>query len=199
MRSEYPPGATPLDPGEAQGLLPGHVTTQAELNEWEQANIGVAAAWVRTSRLNPLDLLSVRRLHERMFDRTWAWAGRFRTTEKSLGVAPEHIAVHLRELLDNGRYGLEHGTFPPRECVLRLHHRMVFLQPFPDGNGRHARLWANWILRKEGEPAIHWGGGSLDRAGSLRSAYIASLRAADCGDYAPLLGLYPEPGSGVST
>jgi len=189
MRFEYPPGATPLDPAEAEGLLPGHITIQAELNEWEQANIAMAAAWMHRSRMDPLDPLAVRRLHERMFDRTWAWAGRFRTTEKSIGVAPEHIPVRLKDLLDDGRYWLEHSTFPPRECALRLHHRLVLVHLFPNGNGRHARLWANWILRKAGEPAIDWGGGGLDRAGSLRKAYLASLQAADGGDHAPLLGL----------
>jgi Fic-DOC domain mobile mystery protein B len=190
MRFEYPPGATPLDPDEAEGLLPGHITMQAELNEWEQANIAMAAAWIRTSRMDPLDPLAVRRLHERMFDRTWAWAGRFRTREKTIGVAPEDIPVRLKDLLDDGRYWLEHRTFPPRECALRLHHRLVLVHLFPNGNGRHARLWANWILLKEGAPAIDWGGGGLDRAGSLRKAYIASLQAADGGDHAPLLGLF---------
>lgn len=32
MNFEYPLGATPLDPDEAQGLLPTHITTQGELN-----------------------------------------------------------------------------------------------------------------------------------------------------------------------
>lgn len=196
MRFEYPPGATPLEPEEAQGLLPGHITLQRELNEWEQANIAVAAAWLRRSRLDPLDLLAVRRLHERMFDRSWAWAGRFRTTTKSLGVAPGAVPVQVQELLHDGRYWIEHETFPLRECALRLHHRLVLIHPFPNGNGRHARLWANWVLAKRGGARIDWGGGNLDRPGSLRTAYIASLRAADCGDYGPLLRLYGEEEGG---
>lgn len=189
---EYPPGATPIDPDEAEGLLPGHLTTQSVLNEWEQANIALASAWVRATRLDPLDLLSVRQLHERMFDRTWSWAGRFRTTEKTIGVAPEHIAVRLRDVLEDGRYWLRRGTYPPRECALRLHHRVVYVHLFPNGNGRHARLWANWVLRWVGAPTIDWGAG-LDDAGALRGRYIASLRAADDGDYDPLLGLYGVP------
>ena len=43
MNFEYPQGATPLDPDEAAGLIPGHITTQSELNAWEQANILQAA------------------------------------------------------------------------------------------------------------------------------------------------------------
>lgn len=186
---EYPPGATPIDDDEAEGLRPGHITTRRALNEWEQANIALAAAWIRTTRLDPLDLLSVRKLHEKMFERTWTWAGHFRTTEKTIGVAPEQIGVQLRELLDDGRYWFEHGVFSPREGALRLHHRLVFIHLFPNGNGRHARLWANWILRRAGEPRIDWGR-DLDDAGDFRGTYIAALRAADGGDYTPLLKLF---------
>lgn len=190
---EYPPGATPIDPDEAAGLLPGHITTQAELNEWEQANIATAAVWMRTSRLDPLDFLAVRKLHERMFDRTWAWAGQFRTTEKNIGVAPEEIAIRLRYLLDDGRYWLENTTFPLTECALRLHHRIVFVHLFPNGNGRHARLWANWILLRAGESVIDWGGG-LEGTGTIREEYIAALRTADGGDYSRLFELFGAEG-----
>ena len=187
--SEDPRGATPIDADEAQELIPGHLTTQAELNEWEQVNIATAAAWIRTTRLDPLDFLAVRELYRRMFDRTWTWAGQFRTTEKTIGVAPEAISMRLRDLLDDGRYWLENGTYPPTECALRLHHRLVYVHLFPNGNGRHARLWANWILLRVGEPMIDWGG-ALGNADALRSAYIASLRSADGGDYSPLLQLF---------
>jgi hypothetical protein len=33
MRFEYEPGATPIDPDEAKGLIPAHLTLQRELNE----------------------------------------------------------------------------------------------------------------------------------------------------------------------
>lgn len=39
MNFDYPEGATPLDPDEAQGLLLTHITTRSELDRWEQENI----------------------------------------------------------------------------------------------------------------------------------------------------------------
>lgn len=39
MIESQAPGNTPLDPDEALGLIPLHVTNQAELNQAEQANI----------------------------------------------------------------------------------------------------------------------------------------------------------------
>ena len=45
MEFQYPPGATPIDADEASGLVPVHITTQSELNAWEQANIVLADRW----------------------------------------------------------------------------------------------------------------------------------------------------------
>jgi hypothetical protein len=36
---DYPDGATPLDPNEAEGLRLSHITTRGELDRWEQDNI----------------------------------------------------------------------------------------------------------------------------------------------------------------
>ena len=73
---QYSPGATPLDPDEAQGLIPTHITTQGELNEWEQSNIlqGQTRA-LRRTRDNLLSEAFVRELHRRMLGQTWTWAG----------------------------------------------------------------------------------------------------------------------------
>lgn len=42
---DYPPGATPLDPNEVDGLIPDYITTQAELNALERENITEATNW----------------------------------------------------------------------------------------------------------------------------------------------------------
>jgi len=181
-----------VDENEASALLPGHITTQAELNEWEQANISEAVLWVRTAAADPFLPETVTRLHRRMFSGTWKWAGTFRTSDKNIGVPKELIGEELKKLLDDGRYWIEHETFRPWETVLRLHHRMVWVHPFPNGNGRHARLWADLVARRAGASPIDWGGGLQD-PGEVRDQYIAALQGADRGDYAPLLGLYgPE-------
>lgn len=39
IKLDYAPGQTPIDPDEMNGLIPQHITTQAELNQYEQANI----------------------------------------------------------------------------------------------------------------------------------------------------------------
>ena len=181
---------TPLDPDEAQGLKFKHITTRSELNRLEQANIQSGIAWMRRSRRT--DLLSesyVRELHKRLFGEVWSWAGTFRRTGKNIGVDPLHIAVELRTLLDDMQYWFDNETYAPHDAAIRFHHRLTAIHPFPNGNGRHARIMADALLIKLYRlPAVDWAGGrNISSMGDRRKSYVQALRAADGGDYEPLL------------
>lgn len=185
---ELKPGQTPLDPDEVAGLKPRHIATQGELDEWEAQNILKASRWVaRQKKLDVLNDHFCRELHVKMFDDTWKWAGTFRKSDKNIGCDWTQIAVNLRQLLDNVAYWLEHNVFPPEEIVVRFHHRLVWLHAFPNGNGRHARLMTDCLLRQCGLAPFSWGRGNLVIVNEVRQRYIQALRAADANDYALLL------------
>ena len=78
MHFMYADGATPVDPDEAAGLVPKHITTQAERNVWEEANIVSGEMWAFRRKTALLDEGFLRALHLKMFDQTWRWAGKFR-------------------------------------------------------------------------------------------------------------------------
>jgi Fic-DOC domain mobile mystery protein B len=182
------PGATPLGPEELQGLKPTHIVTQAELDAAEAANIGEAIVWMRRSRRK--DLLHrdfVLELHRRMFGDVWRWAGTWRRSETNIGVEPASIPVRLEALLNDVRYWMDHATYSRDELAIRLHHQMVFIHPFPNGNGRHTRLMADLIRTRLGSVPFTWGGRNLSSASDTRRTYIDALRTADRGDLAPLL------------
>lgn len=181
-------GATPLDPDESEGLIPTHVTTREELNRLEQENIVEAMQWLDTARLKDvLNEAFIRRLHQRMFGRVWKWAGQFRTSDKNLGIAKEHIGVELHKLCEDTKAQIAHASYPPDEIACRFHQRLVWIHPFPNGNGRHARLLTDLLLEKVlGRPRFSWGGMSGIPEGDIRADYLAALRAADKGDYGKL-------------
>lgn len=190
MILEEPEGATPLDPDELQGLKFPHVTTRGELDELEQANIEQGLAWITRRRGGTVfDDGFIRTLHKRLFGDVWSWAGSYRQTEKNIGIDPLHIAVQLRTLLDDARFWADNATYPPLEAAARFHHRMVQIHPFANGNGRHARIATDILLEESfGQPPIAWASGfDLQADNERRDSYIAALRAADRGDYAPLL------------
>lgn len=187
VKLDYPPGATPLDADELASLIPDHITTQGELNEWEQLNIAQGDNWARKQRKEILNEGFVRQLHKQMFGETWKWAGEFRKSHKNIGVAWHTISVELKKLLDDAHYQIEHASYPPNEIAVRFHHRLVAIHPFPNGNGRHARLMADLLVQRLGQPRFTWGSRSLVDASETRQRYIAALQAADARDIAPLL------------
>jgi Fic-DOC domain mobile mystery protein B len=186
---EYPQGATPIDLNEAEGLLLNHITTREELDRWEQDNILDAHAWL--DKTKPTDILNeqfVRGLHKRMFGNVWRWAGKFRTTDKNVGGPWQQISVDLQSLFDDALLWIRLRNESPEEIAVRFHHRLVSIHPFPNGNGRHARIMADILLENilHG-PRFSWGGRELSSAGEARNRYIAALHEADNGNYQPLL------------
>lgn len=183
-------GNTPLSPEEQNDLIP-NLATQAELNEWERENILEARKWAFSERevtlRDPLTDAYLRELHRRMFDQTWKWAGTYRKSEKNIGVLVHEIRDRLGALLGNGRYWIENETYEPDELALRVHHELTVIHPFPNGNGRHARLTADALIIHLGGPAFSWGQKDIFAVGAAREAYLDALHSADAGDVRPLL------------
>ena len=186
----YPYGATPLDPDETEGLIPIHISTQAELNEWEQSNILEAHQWLGKHELNSKEVLDIdytRQVHFKMFNKTWKWAGQYRRTNKNIGVDWPLIAVYFKQLLDDVNYQILHKTYSVDEIAARYHHRLVALHLFPNGNGRHARLMADILLTSQNQNRFSWGLNMQQPMEIIRKGYIDSLRAADRHDFQALL------------
>jgi len=185
--SREPSNATPLEREERDGLRPTWVATRADLNAAEAENIAVGTAWARHRRRDILTDDFVRELHRRMFKDVWAWAGEYRLTNRNIGVEPYRIGIEVRSLLDDTRFWVENQTYEPIEIAVRLHHRLVLVHPFPNGNGRHSRSMADLLATRLGFSPLSWGGSSLTVPSEGREQYIAALHAADRHDIAPLL------------
>lgn len=181
---EYAHGATPLDPNEINGLIPNYISTQGELNQLEEDNILSAKVWIGRSKVaNILNETFLRRLHKEMFKNVWKWAGTYRTSDKSIGVFWQHITVEIKKLIEDTLFWIENNTYEWNELGARFHHRLVFIHPFPNGNGRHARLMTDILLESYEVKAFSWGeslgNSKLGTEGEARKEYIESLREAD--------------------
>lgn len=188
---QEPEDATPLAPEEREGLKQSWITHRGDLNEAEQANILKGIAWVKRRReLAVNDLLDDKfalLLHKNIFGDVWTWAGAYRLTERNIGIEAYRIPIEVRGMFDDVRYRVEHSSHSPDEIAVRLHHRLAAIHPFPNGNGRHARLMADVLIERFGSKPFSWGGGSLTDTGTLRARYVAALQAADGHDIGPLL------------
>ncbi|GAB5489659.1 MAG: mobile mystery protein B [Parasphingorhabdus sp.] len=179
--------ATPLDPDEREGLIPSYVTLRRELNEAEAMNIAEAERWAFSRKRDVLSEGGIRTLHKHMFGKVWKWAGEFRKTERNIGIDPIRIGVELKTLLDDVIFWIDNEIYPPDEIAVRFHHRLVAIHPFPNGNGRHARLAADILIKQLGGDRFTWGRTSMVNPGDTRKTYIAALQKADRHDISDLI------------
>jgi Fic-DOC domain mobile mystery protein B len=179
--------ATPLNAEERDGLIPSHIALRSELNELERQNIIEADLWAFARRRNPVSERFARDLHRRMFRKVWRWAGKNRTSDKNIGVTRSLINARIDDAIDNIQFWIDHKTFPPDEIAVRFHHTLVFIHPFPNGNGRWSRLMADILAVQLGRPRFTWGRVDLHNENETRKAYMAALTKADNHDFTALI------------
>ena len=187
----YLNGQTPLDEEEKDGLKIKSITTQGELDEFEQLNIEKAVEWTIHINLKPEKILTekfIKDLHKKMYGDVWKWAGEFRRTEKNIGISWTKIGLELKKLLDDTKFWIENKSFSPEEIAIRFKHRIVSIHCFPNGNGRHSRLMADIIMESIfGEEIFSWHQSNMVKANEIRKKYIHALKEADNGDFKQLI------------
>lgn len=180
-------GCTAIDPDEKAQLIPSYISIRFELNQAELQNIERADRWAFSRRRNVLEVAFLKNLHKRMFNEVWLWAGKYRTTGRNIGVDAYRIDTDLHQLLNDVIYWINASTYCVDEIGVRFHHRLVSIHPFPNGNGRHARLAADLLAVQLGELRFTWGRERVTTLELTRQTYIEVLRSADRHDIGPLL------------
>lgn len=196
MPEEADRGQTPLNAEQKAGLLLP-LSTQAELNAAEANAIANARTWamVRSRAFSSGQVLReewLKRLHKKMFDSIWKWAGTYRRVDVNIGnVSWPQVPTAIQEALGDANFWVNHreeNNMTMVEVAVRIQHKLVVVHPFPNGNGRWSRLVADLIIRSQGAQQLTWGGrGNLGTHADTRSSYLAALRAADGGDFQQLI------------
>lgn len=191
LELEYEEGQTPLSEEEKDGLLIKTITTHEELDEHEQLNIEKAVAWTIQRRFKADKILTerfIKDLHSKMFSDVWSWAGKFRKSEKNIGVEWVKIRIELKYLLDDTKYWIENEVYSEDEISIRFKHRLVNIHCFPNGNGRHSRIMADIVIESIfGKEVFSWHHSNMVKADETRKKYITAIREGDKGNINPLL------------
>jgi len=191
--ADQPPGATPLDHEDLVGLIPSGITTREALDQVEAKNIVRAQVWAVNQKWTTSKLLTssmMRRTHREMFGQVWKWAGKFRTRETTIGIAPEQVGIQTEQLIGNLRFqSLESvSQIETKEIVASFHHQLVKIHLFPNGNGRHARFVSDLLSQCLEINAPHWSARDLINNEQSRKRYLLALRHADMtGSVTPLV------------
>jgi len=191
LKLEYIDGQTPIDEDEKEGLLIKTITTHGELNEYEQLNIESAIQWILQRKFKTDIILTedfIKSIHKKMFGKTWSWAGKFRKSEKNIGVDWIKIGIELRYLLNDTKYWIENKTYLPDEIAIRFKHRLVNIHCFPNGNGRHSRIMADIIIESIfAKDIFTWHYSNMVKPDVIRKKYITAIREGDKGNINPLI------------
>ncbi len=180
-------GHTPLTEEDRMGLIPSYIGTRGDLFDAEERNIAYALLRQPPTVADLLDDLYLRDLHRAMFGQVWEWAGQYRIRQTNIGIEPDRIPAAVRLLVGDVAAWVEHQTYEPDETCVRFHHRLVSIHPFPNGNGRHSRICADYLRIALGETPFSWGLHLDVTTEQLRGYYHAALRAADAGDVRELM------------
>ena len=189
MKFLYPEGATPLD--DISCLKPVWVKTQEDLNNVEAENISSAISKYLLKAIAPperwFNISFLQKIHRDMFCDVWDWAGKFRTTQTHPGIEPYQIYEALAHLCDDVRYWCQNECdLTTMEQAARIHHQLVYIHPYPNGNGRFSRLISDRYLKACKYPFPNWPI-DLNQDGEARKKYLAALKNADVGHYEPLV------------
>jgi len=112
---------TPLTEEEKEGSIPSYTLTRAELNQAEQRNIMKAELWSQSKKRNPLDVTFLKNSHKRMYNEVWEWAGKFRKSERNIGIDAYSISSELAQLVSDIQYQVDHNSFPLDKITARFH------------------------------------------------------------------------------
>ncbi len=191
IKINYPEGATPLH--DYSGLIPRWVHTLQDLNSVEAENISHAQKKYLNRRGKKTSdwfmVPELKKIHVTMFNKVWTWAGHFRKNVTSIGIAPHLIPMRLGELCHRVlSWENDNSTLTTLEQAAIIHHQLVFIHPFENGNGRFSRLVSDRYLLTHGWQYPSWPS-QLQDNGQTRIDYIHSLKTADKGYYSLLIKL----------
>ena len=161
------------------------LTTHRAINEAEASGIARAETFL-TELDYPLEISVpfIRTLHQTAFGHLYDWAGQWRISTPNVGAylppPPVKIPQLMYEFEDELRFRMSNTqAAAPAEVALVLayaHHRLVFIHPFTNGNGRTARLLTNAL-------AYHFGYAEVilyqREAGDSRKKYLQAIQHGD--------------------
>jgi cell filamentation protein len=179
---------TPYTHGPEDNLL--GLTRREEVDLEEAKGFFVAENSLGKLLLNePYSNARLMELHSVALGKLYSWAGKYRRHDLVVGSHTPPEWNKVPNLMAQFQYEVnqfvESNISSDEKWLLlaKTHHRLVWIHPFVNGNGRIARLLNNWLAVKFGyflgkEPIL-----------SIRSeqqSYISALREADNGNYVPI-------------
>lgn len=170
-------GQTPLPPELQKGLKIKTIQTIGELDEYEEDNIAKGLSWLARQKADPCKYAFWIKLHKKLFEQVWTWAGKIRMHELANPdfKDPHEIWPQLYQLEKDLEFWLSDASLSSQEMSARFHERIETIHPFANGNGRFGRIITEQICRHHGFEIPRWGAKMKNDPALRRKSYIAAL------------------------
>jgi Fic-DOC domain mobile mystery protein B len=187
-------GSTPLDPDQITGIKFSHLVNMGELDEVEDLNIQKGLEWLNRQKGD--DYISMEffcKLHEKLFSDVWKWAGKFRKVEVNLSqIRSYDVGPQLKMFFEDVKIWIESGKMSWDEIAAEMHHRLIAIHPFPNGNGRTTRIYTEYVQKRNKQAVTSWKASLVHDPKERRRSYIKALQQADKGNFQPLIEFMKE-------
>ena len=188
----YEAGQSHLDQEELAGLKLVGIKDWTEILNQESKGIAKTVVWTEKNQFSTEKIfteLFIREIHKRMFGEVWTWAGKYRLSNKTLGVEKGLISKELKQLFNNIKFWIESESYDADEITIRFIHRLMQIQCFSNGNARHAKLMADIVIENVFNGDIFTWGESLNDSKLQREKFLEALKKADKGKMEDLVKL----------
>lgn len=185
-------GQTPLPLELFKGLKIKTIQTVGELDEYEEDNIAKGLLWLAKQKDDPKKYNFWVKLHKKLFENVWSWAGKIRTHELSNPdfCLPHEIWPQLYQLEQNLNSWISMNSYPTDHIVSKFHERIETIHPFANGNGRFGRILTEKICADLKISKPTWGMRFSHNPAQRRKHYIDAIIAARKNlNYSPLINI----------
>jgi Fic-DOC domain mobile mystery protein B len=133
------------------------------------------------------------KLHEKLFGDVWKWAGKFRRLDVNISkIRSYDVAPQLKNFFEDAGLWMSEGQINWDEIAAEMHHRLVSIHPFPNGNGRTTRIYTEYVQKRNSQKITSWKASLAHDPKERRKSYIKALQQADQGNFGPLVDFMKE-------
>lgn len=170
-------GQTPLPPELRKGLKIKTIQTVGELDLFEEDNIAKGLIWLEKQKKDPTQYQFWIKLHKKLFEQVWSWAGEIRNHELDNPdfKNPHEIWPELYKLEKDLDTWVALKSYESKEIYARFHERIETIHPFANGNGRFGRIITEQLCKQQNQQVPSWGKAWKDEPKLRRKKYIDSI------------------------
>ncbi len=169
-----------------------NLTDKDAINEQEAKGIAMAELYVFGLDTElPITTNLILDVHRMAFEHLYYWAGKWRTTNITVGQLeppePNQLMQLMYQFIDNLNFKILNAKTKQDHigCLVYAHYEFVRIHPFNNSNGRTGRIFMNLIAMKLGYQLLKL----YHREGESRKIYINAMKSADGGNFEPLSNL----------